>query len=114
MVDTARFLADKVPGKTVVLTGGMIPYTFGSSDGLFNLGSALSFAQVLQEGVFIAMNGRFFHAHQVRKDRRRGIVRQSAGNREPHPRRRRPGHHRRHRRLRLFQWVMSSRKWLQE
>jgi L-asparaginase len=73
MVDTARFLEGKVPGKTVVLTGAMIPYTFGSSDGLFNLGSALSFAQVLSEGVFIAMNGRFFHARQVRKDRRRGI-----------------------------------------
>ena len=73
MVDTARFLEGEVPGKTVVLTGAMIPYTFGSSDGLFNLGSALSFAQVLREGVYIAMNGRFFPAGQVRKDRRRGI-----------------------------------------
>ncbi|MBW2356991.1 MAG: asparaginase [Deltaproteobacteria bacterium] len=73
MVDTARFREGKVPGKTIVLTGAMVPYTFGSSDGLFNLGSALSFAQVLPEGVFVAMNGRFFHPRQVRKDRRRGI-----------------------------------------
>lgn len=73
MVETARFLEGNLPGKTIVLTGAMIPYTFGSSDGLFNLGSALSFAQVLSEGVFIAMNGRFFSARQVRKDRKRGI-----------------------------------------
>ena len=49
-----------VPGKTIVLTGAMIPYAFGSSDGLFNLGSALSFAQVLPPGVYIAMNGQHF------------------------------------------------------
>jgi L-asparaginase len=79
MVETARFLEGNVPGKTVVLTGAMIPYTFGSSDGLFNLGSALSFAQVLPEGVFVAMNGRFFPAGRVRKDRRRGIFVKSPG-----------------------------------
>ena len=73
MEDTARYLADNLHGKTVVLTGAMIPYTFGSSDGLFNLGSALSFVQVLPAGVYIAMNGRFFEAHNVYKDRQRGI-----------------------------------------
>ena len=60
MVDTARILAEKVKGKTIVLTGAMIPYKFGSSDGLFNLGSALSFVQILPPGVYIAMNGRYF------------------------------------------------------
>src|SRR5918999_5178036 len=60
MVETAAAIAREVPGKTVVLTGAMIPYAFGSSDGLFNLGSALSFAQVLPAGVYIAMNGRSF------------------------------------------------------
>jgi L-asparaginase len=79
MADTARFLADRLADKTVVLTGAMIPYTFGSSDGLFNLGSAVSFAQVLPPGVYIAMNGRFFHAHQVLKDRERGIFVRSGG-----------------------------------
>ncbi len=73
MEDTARFLADRIPGKTVVLTGAMIPYRFGSSDGLFNLGSALSFVQALPAGVFIAMNGRFFKPYMVRKDRKRGL-----------------------------------------
>ena len=73
MEDTARYLADNIHGKTVVLTGAMIPYTFGSSDGLFNLGSALSFVQVLPAGVYIAMNGCFFEAHNVYKDRKRGI-----------------------------------------
>ena len=72
MVETARALAAGVQGKTVVLTGAMIPYAFGSSDGLFNLGSALSFAQVLPSGVYIAMNGKCFLWDRVRKNRERG------------------------------------------
>ncbi len=73
MEHTARFLADQITDKTVILTGAMIPYIFGSSDGLFNLGSALSFAQTLPPGVFVAMNGRYFKAHEVYKDREKGI-----------------------------------------
>jgi L-asparaginase len=73
MVETARALAQGVEGKTVVLTGAMIPYAFGSSDGLFNLGSALSFAQTLPAGVYIAMNGRCFTWDNVRKNRDAGI-----------------------------------------
>jgi L-asparaginase len=73
MVETARALAAGVTDKTVVLTGAMIPYAFGSSDGLFNLGSALSFAQVLPTGVYIAMNGRCFEWDKVVKDREKGI-----------------------------------------
>ena len=73
MVDTARRLAHEVPGKTIVLTGAMIPYAFGSSDGLFNLGSALSFVQALPPGVFVAMNGRCFAWDNVRKNRELGI-----------------------------------------
>ena len=75
MVETAAALADAQPaeaGKTIVLTGAMIPYAFGSSDGLFNLGSALSFVQVLAPGVYIAMNGRCFHWDRVRKNRETG------------------------------------------
>lgn len=68
MVETAQALADGVPNKTVVLTGAMVPYAFGSSDGLFNLGSALSFVQALHPGVYIAMNGRVFPWHDVRKN----------------------------------------------
>ena len=60
MAETAAAIARAVAGKTVVLTGAMIPYAFGSSDGLFNLGSALSFVQVLSPGVYIAMNGKCF------------------------------------------------------
>jgi L-asparaginase len=73
MVETAAALARGVPGKTVVLTGAMIPYAFGSSDGLFNLGSALSLVQVLQPGVYIAMNGRHFQWDHVRKNRETGV-----------------------------------------
>ena len=72
MVETAAALARGVSGKTVVLTGAMIPYAFGSSDGLFNLGSALSFVQVLPHGVYIAMNGRHFRWDQVRKNKETG------------------------------------------
>ena len=74
MVETARALAAaQLAAKTIVLTGAMVPYAFGSSDGLFNLGSALSFAQVLPAGVYVAMNGRHFRWDSVRKNRETGI-----------------------------------------
>jgi L-asparaginase len=74
MVETARALAAAgLADKTIVLTGAMVPYAFGSSDGLFNLGSALSFVQVLLPGVYVAMNGRHFHWDQVRKRRETGV-----------------------------------------
>jgi len=69
MVETARLLAAKQIAKTIVITGAMIPYKFGSSDGLFNLGSALAFVQTLPTGVYIAMNGRYFNWDNVRKNR---------------------------------------------
>ena len=72
MVETAAVLAKEVEGKTVVITGAMIPYTFGSSDGLFNMGSALAFVQTLPPGVYVAMNGRFFDWDNVRKNRKTG------------------------------------------
>jgi L-asparaginase len=73
MVETAAAIARGVTGKTIVLTGAMIPYAFGSSDGLFNLGSALSFVQVLPPGVYIAMNGRHFAWDRVRKNKQTGV-----------------------------------------
>jgi len=74
MVETARVLAEAGLGdRTIVLTGAMIPWTFSSSDGLFNLGSALSFVQVLPPGVYVAMNGRYFPWDRVRKNRQTGV-----------------------------------------
>jgi L-asparaginase len=76
MVETAHALGAAFPavgGKTIVLTGAMVPYAFGSSDGLFNLGSALSFVQVLPAGVYISMNGRSFPWDRVRKNRETGV-----------------------------------------
>jgi L-asparaginase len=70
---TARMLGENITDKTVILTGAMIPYAFGSSDGLFNLGSALAFAQSLPPGVYIAMNGRVFRWDNVRKNRDAGV-----------------------------------------
>ncbi|MBI5210471.1 MAG: asparaginase [Elusimicrobia bacterium] len=72
MVETAQVLGPGVKGKTVVLTGAMVPYKFGSSDGMFNLGSALSFAQILPPGVYIAMNGKCFSWNDVRKNKSKG------------------------------------------
>lgn len=73
MTVTARVLAEKIHDKTIVLTGAMIPYKFGSSDGFFNLGSALGFVQTLPPGVYVAMNGRFFNWDNVRKNKQTGI-----------------------------------------
>lgn len=72
MPETASLLGPKIKNKTVVLTGAMVPYKFGSSDGMFNLGSALSFAQTLPPGVYIAMNGRYFSWYNVRKNKTKG------------------------------------------
>ncbi|MGI8438565.1 MAG: asparaginase domain-containing protein [Chthoniobacterales bacterium] len=72
MTDTAAAIAHEITGKTIVLTGAMIPYAFGSSDGLFNLGSALSFVQILPPGIYVAMNGKCFRWDRVRKNKERG------------------------------------------
>ncbi|HEY8234882.1 MAG: asparaginase domain-containing protein [Vicinamibacterales bacterium] len=73
MTDTARVLGEARLPKTIVLTGAMVPYAFGSSDGLFNLGSALSFVQALPRGVYVAMNGRCFAWDDVVKNREQGV-----------------------------------------
>jgi L-asparaginase len=73
MVETARLLGAAIKDKTIVLTGAMIPYRFGSSDGLFNLGSALAFVQTLPHGVYVTMNGRFFTYDNVVKNKQLGM-----------------------------------------
>jgi L-asparaginase len=73
MQQTAKYLSKHVTKKTIVLTGAMVPYKFGSSDGLFNLGSALAFVQTLSQGVYVAMNGKYFHANEVTKNKQKGI-----------------------------------------
>jgi len=73
MTDTARVLGEAGLPKVIVLNGAMVPYAFGSSDGLFNLGSALSFVQALPHGVFVAMNGRCLPWDDVVKNRELGI-----------------------------------------
>ena len=75
MAETAAVLGAGLRGKTVVLTGAMVPYTFGSSDGMFNLGTALAFVQTLGEGVYVAMNGRCFPWNSVRKDQEKRHLR---------------------------------------
>ncbi len=72
MVETARLLGPNLAGKTVVLTGAMIPIKFGSSDGLFNMGAALAYVQALPHGVYVVMGGRWFKWDDVRKNRALG------------------------------------------
>lgn len=73
MEKTAQYLGKNIKNKTIVLTGAMIPYAFGSSDGLFNLGSALAFVQTLPSGVYIAMNGKYFTHDNVKKNTKTGL-----------------------------------------
>lgn len=74
MVKTAEYLASKKMKKTIVLTGAMVPYAFGtSSDGFFNLGNSLGFVQALPHGVFVVMNGRYFDWNNVRKNKKTGF-----------------------------------------
>jgi L-asparaginase len=77
MEETAAILGRGISGKTVVLTGAMVPYTFGSSDGMFNLGTALAFVQTLSPGVWVAMNGRCFAWDAVHKNRDLGVFEES-------------------------------------
>jgi L-asparaginase len=77
MEQTAAVLGEADLSKTIVLTGAMVPYQFGSSDGMFNLGTALAFVQTLAPGVYIAMNGRCFTWNNVRKNREAGIFESS-------------------------------------
>lgn len=79
MTDTAAYLAAQEINKTIVITGAMIPYKFGSSDGLFNLGGALAFVQTLPAGVYVAMNGRYFTWDNCRKNKQSGIFEETAG-----------------------------------
>src|SRR6185436_10379953 len=72
MAETAKVLGGKIKNKTIVITGAMVPYKFGSSDGLFNLGSSLAFVQTVPHGVYVAMNGRCFNWHNVKKNRKTG------------------------------------------
>jgi L-asparaginase len=74
IVETAKYLANaQIEGKTIVLTGAMIPYAFGtSSDGFFNMGSALAFVQMLPAGIYVVMNGRYYHWDNVQKNRKTG------------------------------------------
>jgi L-asparaginase len=78
MEETAAVLGKGITDKTIVLTGAMVPYTFGSSDGLFNLGTALAFVQTLPHGVYVSMNGRYFLWNSVHKNRELGIFEETA------------------------------------
>tara|TARA_B100001123_G_scaffold200955_1_gene228109 strand:- start:154 stop:561 length:408 start_codon:yes stop_codon:yes gene_type:complete len=73
MVKTAYALAENINDKTIILTGAMIPFKFGSSDGLFNMGSALAYAQALNQGIYIAMNGQIFNYKNVKKNTDLGV-----------------------------------------
>lgn len=70
---TAQMLGEAKLKKTIVITGALIPYKFGSSDGLFNMGSAMAFVQSLPHGVYVAMQGKYFMWNNVKKNRASGV-----------------------------------------
>lgn len=80
MSETAAYIAKANLPKTVVITGAMIPYKFGSSDGFFNLGSAMAFLQTLPHGVYVVMNGRFYNWDNVRKNKKTGYFEEINAN----------------------------------
>jgi L-asparaginase len=83
MVETAGVLGKAALAKTIVLTGAMVPYIFSNSDAVFNLGAAVMAVQVLDPGVYIAMNGRVFPWDRVRTNRERGVFEEmSSGTRQ--------------------------------
>ena len=73
MQETAAVLAASRLGKTIVVTGAMIPYSIENSDALFNLGFATATAQILPAGVYVAMNGQVFAWDKVTKNRAAGV-----------------------------------------
>lgn len=80
MSETAAYIAKANLSKTVVITGAMIPYKFGSSDGFFNLGSAMAFLQTLPHGVYVVMNGRYYNWDNVRKNKKTGYFEEINAN----------------------------------
>jgi L-asparaginase len=80
MVETAEVLGQAALGKTIVLTGAMVPYTVLNSDALFNFGCAVTAVQLCPQGVWIAMNGRVFRWDAVRKDRDLGVFESKEGS----------------------------------
>jgi L-asparaginase len=80
MTKTAQYLGKQLKDKTIVLTGALVPYAFGSSDGLFNLGSALAFVQSLPKGVYIVMNGKYFQYDRVIKNKLTGMFEEKINN----------------------------------
>ena len=73
MCDTARLIGESGIEKTIVLFGAMVPYAVSNSDALFNFGCALGSLQLLETGVYIAMNGRVLPWDDVEKNRALGV-----------------------------------------
>lgn len=73
MPQTAAVLGTAQLGKTIVLTGAMIPYEIANSDAMFNLGFASAVAQTLPAGVYVAMNGKIFAWDNVQKNKAAGV-----------------------------------------
>lgn len=72
IVETAIYLK-KISDKTIVLTGSLKPAIFIDNDAIFNVGSALTSAQILKKGVYIVINGQVFNPDNVRKNLEKNI-----------------------------------------
>ena len=67
MIETAKALKE-ISDKVVVLTGSMYPAQFRDSDAVFNIGCAITAAQVLEPGIYIVINGKVFDPEKARKN----------------------------------------------
>jgi L-asparaginase len=66
MIDTAKTLSD-IHDKAIVLTGASQPFRFKDSDAEFNIGVAIGALNILERGVYVAMNGRIYDWDKCQK-----------------------------------------------
>ena len=71
MVETARKLSS-IKGKVIIIVGASKPAKFLNSDAPFNIGAAFGAVSILNEGVYIAMNGRIYHWDNAIKNNENG------------------------------------------
>jgi L-asparaginase len=68
IIETAEYLKG-FRNKVIVLTGSLQPSRFLLSDAVFNIGMAVGALQVLEGGVYVAINGKIYKPETIYKDR---------------------------------------------
>jgi L-asparaginase len=71
LIETAEELRD-IKEKVIILTGAFKPEKFTDSDAHINVGVAIGAVNVLNDGVYITMNGRIYPWDKVKRDPKTG------------------------------------------